>query len=97
MDTNSYLDDFEQVIEEGADLVENDLRIWWGNPVLHVSEPTEEESSSSEFDPVNDCTTPMTAPYFEVFHEKKTWWEAEEFCVSNGGHLASVHSAFENT
>lgn len=88
--------------------VENDLRIWWGNPssgpIIHVSEPsteeteqTEEESSSSEFDPVTDCTENLTTPpYFEVFHEKKTWHEAEEFCVSQGGHLASIHNDAEN-
>ena len=35
-------------------------------------------------------------PKLEYFGLNKTWHQAEEFCVSKGGHLASVNSQFEH-
>ena len=29
---------------------------------------------------------------YTAFTEQKSWVDAEEFCVKEGGHLASVHS-----
>jgi hypothetical protein len=33
---------------------------------------------------------------FKVFHQQKTWAEANQFCEGWGGHLASIHSETEN-
>ena len=33
---------------------------------------------------------------YSISNTKKTWQEAEKDCVSNGGHLASIHSKEEN-
>ena len=35
-------------------------------------------------------------PQLKYFGLNKTWHQAEEFCVSKGGHLASVNSQFEH-
>jgi hypothetical protein len=103
LDETNYLEDLENEITEGLSLVENDLRIWWGDgeqtveAVLEeteeksekteveekseVEEETEEEESESMWDPIEDCTETNTPPYFEVFHEKMDWFDAEAFCI----------------
>ena len=35
-------------------------------------------------------------PKLQYFDLNRTWYQAEEFCVSKGGHLASVNSQFEH-
>ncbi|XP_038154344.1 galactose-specific lectin nattectin-like [Cyprinodon tularosa] len=34
---------------------------------------------------------------FIFYYESKTWVDAEKFCISIGGNLASIHSSDENT
>jgi hypothetical protein len=51
LDETNYLEDLENEITEGLSLVENDLRIWWGDgeqTVEAVLEETEEESEKTE-------------------------------------------------
>ncbi|KAK6054848.1 hypothetical protein COOONC_07646 [Cooperia oncophora] len=39
---------------------------------------------------------PVNRYKYKVFHERRTWFEAEGICKHYGGHLASISSEGEN-
>ncbi|KAL0968616.1 hypothetical protein UPYG_G00269210 [Umbra pygmaea] len=54
-----------------------------------------EEQEAEDDRPCSDGWTEFNSRYFKYVSTPKTWVDAEKYCISLGGNLASVHSAGE--
>lgn len=53
------------------------------------------EATTEESHIYPDDATGYNGHHYKVYYDSKTWQEAEDFCVSQGGHLISINSSTE--